>query len=115
MVSHAWPAVAHELDDFAARFDAFARTTPPPAAGFGYTDGFAFARTLPRDGADRQHPRRAAAGTRVDRGTDRACRGRRRGPFLGAALLHEPLRLLIVHRTPRFGRRTFAIRLGRRR
>jgi hypothetical protein len=112
MVSHAWPAVAHELADFAARFDAFARTTPPPPAGFGYTDGLAFARTLPRDELSdsvRVELLLARASIAGPPSTPR----RRRSPFLGAVVLHEPLRLLIVHRTPGFGRRTFVIRLGR--
>lgn len=114
MVSAAWPAVAHELDDFAARFDAFARTTPPPPAGFGYTDGFAFARSL--------HDRELTDGIRVELLLARASIAGppgmprpRRSPFLAATVLHDPVRLLIVHRTPRLGRRTFAIRLGRRR
>jgi hypothetical protein len=114
MVSAAWPAVAHELDDFAERFDAFARTTPPPAAGFGYTDGFAFARTLRdeelTDGI-RVELLLARASIAGPPGLPRA----RRGVFVGAALLRAPRRLLIVHRTPRFGRNVVAVPLGRRR
>jgi hypothetical protein len=49
-VAAAWPALtiaAH--DQFATRFDEYACSTTPPAFGDGFTDGLAFARTLPLD------------------------------------------------------------------
>ena len=114
MVSGAWPALAHELDDFEQRFDAFARTAPPPAVGFGHTDGFAFVRTLPREELTdniRVELLLARASIAGPPGKPRP----RRGVFIGAALLRVPRRLLIVHRTPRLGRKLVAVPLGRRR
>jgi len=115
-VAGSWPALALALgDEFDARFDAFARTTPPPSYGFGYSDGLAFARTLPA-GELTEHARvelllaRAAIAGREGR-TLRA----RRGPFAGAIALSEPRRILIVMRVPGLGRRGLVIPLGRAR
>jgi hypothetical protein len=51
-VARAWPPVARALGErFAARFDAFARTTPLPTKGGPLADGWAFVQALARDEA----------------------------------------------------------------
>jgi len=86
----------------------------PPPVGFGYTDGFAFARTLRDDELTDAIRVELLLAHAVIAGRPDMPRPRR-NVFLGAIVLHEPLRLLIVYRTPRLGRRTSVIRLGRSR
>ncbi|HEV7808348.1 MAG TPA: hypothetical protein VGO80_21255 [Solirubrobacteraceae bacterium] len=112
----AWPALAIALGDgFAARFDAFARETPPPAFGFGTTDGLSFARTLSSDELtdDVRVELLLARALVVGRGA--AAMRARRGIFAGAVALHEPRRILIVLRLPRLGRRGLVVPLARAR
>ncbi len=114
VVQAAWPALALALGErFAARFEAYARSVPPPAAGHGFTDGLAFARTLARDEltADARVELLLARAVVV---TGRAGAFRdRRGLFAGALSLHDPRRLLVVLRAPGVGRRQLVVRLGR--
>lgn len=115
MVAGDWPAVAGGLgESFAARFDAFARTTPPPRFGFGYTDGLAFTRTLSDDELSDDMRVELLLARAVVTGSPGELRARR-GAFLGAVMLRAPRRLVIVHRTPRLGRRVHVVALGRAR
>lgn len=95
----AWPALAQGLgEDFEPRFDAFARAVAAPAVGGALCDGLSFACSLP--GGALSEPARVelllarAQLARVHGGGHR----RRRGVFLGALVLHEPRRLLLVWR-----------------
>jgi hypothetical protein len=112
-VAGAWPSLTLDLGErFAAAFDAYALTTPPPAFGDGLTDGLGFARTLGRaeltdDGRVELLYARALAGGRG------AAPRRRRGIFARALWLHEPRRILIVLRAPGIGRRQVVLALGR--
>lgn len=108
-VAAAWPALtiaAH--DQFAARFDEYARSTTPPAFGDGLTDGLAFARALPPDILTEEALiellfARALA-------TERAGALRpRRGIFLKTLTLHNPRRILLVLRAPGIGRHAVVI------
>jgi hypothetical protein len=113
-VAAAWPALAISLgEDFAARFDAFARAVPPPAHGFGFTDGLAFARTLPAAalGDDARVELLLARGVIARRGG--ALRPRR-GVFAGAIALRAPHRVVIVLRAPGLGRRVLVVAPARR-
>ena len=115
-VAGAWPALAIALGvGFAARFDAFARETPPPAFGFGTADGLAFARTLSPDerGDDVRVELLLARALVAGRGAG-AMRARR-GLFAGATVLREPRRILIVLRVPGLGRRGLVVPLARER
>ena len=113
-VAVAWPALALALGDgFAARFDAFARATPPPAFGFGTTDGLAFARTLPAgELSDDARVELLLARAAVAGRAGRALRARR-GIFAGAIALREPRRILLVLRLPALGRRGLVVPFGR--
>lgn len=109
-VQAAWPALAIALaDDFEPRFETFARAVPPPATGWGLTDGLAFARSLPRaelSGDARVElllARAAVATARDGRVRDR------RGVFVGALALREPPRILVVVRAPLVGRRQVSL------
>ena len=113
-VQSAWPALAIGLgEEFERRFEAFARAVAPPAVGWGFTDGLAFARSLPRreltgDARVELLLARAVAVTR------RGGRVReRRGLFLGALAVREPPRILVVLRAPVAGRRHLVVSLAR--
>jgi hypothetical protein len=96
-VAGAWPALAHELDGFGARLDAFARTTDAPRSGDPLEDGLAFARSL--------DPSRLDDAARAELLLARAAL-RRRGLFVAAARLRRPYaRLLVVARLPGLGPR----------
>jgi hypothetical protein len=115
-VAASWPALALALgDEFDARFDAFARATPPPSFGFGYSDGLAFARTLPAaeltDAARVELLLARAAIAGRDARTLRA----RRGPYARAIALRDPRRILVVMRVPGLGRRGLVVPLALRR
>jgi hypothetical protein len=115
-VAGAWPALAVGLGErFAPRFDAFARATPPPAYGFGYGDGLAFARSLAREELTGEIRVELALARAVIAGRCASALRRRRGVFLGAVSLRDPRRILIVSRTPGLGRRTLVVSLGRER
>jgi len=98
--ARAWPALARGLGaDFARRFAAYARATPPPDAG-GLGDGLAFSQALARgqhlpDGALIE---RMLANTRVKLRRNRLAA--RRGPRLTAAITARPRRLMIVVSLP---------------
>lgn len=114
MVAGAWPTLKIGLgESYDARFDAFARAAPPPRHGFGYTDGLAFARTLGDDELTDDMRVELLLARAVIAGRPGEPR-RRRGMFVGAVILRAPRRLLIVHRTPRLGRRSHVLALGRR-
>jgi hypothetical protein len=115
-VAGAWPALAIALGDgFAARFDAFARQTPPPAFGFGTADGLAFARTLsPDELTDEVRVELLLARALVAGRAGGAMRARR-GVFAGAVALREPRRILLVLRLPGLGRRGVVVPLARER
>jgi len=105
-VARAWPALARGLGaDFAGRFTAYARATPPPDAG-ALADGLAFSRAL----APEQHLpddvliERMLATTRVKPGHNRIAARR---PRLTATLTAPPRRLLIVVTLPPIGARFF--------
>ncbi|MDX6718913.1 MAG: hypothetical protein QOJ63_1167 [Solirubrobacteraceae bacterium] len=113
-VAAAWPALSVTLGErFAARFDDFARGTPPPAWGDGVADGLAFARMLSPD--ELSEPARvelllARAVVSGPAGVPRP----RRGVFVGARSLHGPRRIVVVLRAPGIGRRELVVALGRR-
>ncbi|MEY2515570.1 MAG: hypothetical protein QOJ89_2928 [bacterium] len=112
-VAGAWPALALALgDEFDARFDAFARATPPPAFGFGYTDGLAFARTLAAGELTGDARVELLLARAAIAGRDGAWRARR-GVFAGAMAVGDPARVLIVLRLPVIGRRLLVVPLGR--
>jgi hypothetical protein len=102
-VARAWPALALALgDEFASRFDAYARAADLPASGDPLEDGLEFARShagggpLPDD-------------VRVEMLLARAAL-RRHGLFARAAWLRRPLpRLLVVVRLPWLGARHLAL------
>jgi hypothetical protein len=112
---HAWPALTIALGPrLDTHFDAFARTTGPPAFGEGLTDGLAFVTSLAptmQFGDD----------VRVDLLLARAIVVRahreggewrpRRGPFVRVARLRRPHRLLVVVHAPLLGRRCWSMRL----
>ena len=112
-VQAAWPALAVALGDgFEPRFEAYARSVPPPAFGHGFTDGLAFARSLPRaeltdDARVEVLFARAVVSGRAGTFRDR------RGVFAGGLALSEPRRLLLVWGAPVAGRRRLVVRLGR--
>jgi hypothetical protein len=112
-VQSAWPALELALGEgFEARFEAYARSAAPPAAGDGFTDGLEFARTLSRadltgDARVELLLARAVVSGRAGRLRDR------RGVFLGAIALREPRRLLVVWRAPVVGRRVLVLPLAR--
>jgi hypothetical protein len=115
-VAGAWPALAVGLGDrFAARFDAFARGTPPPAFGFGHGDGLAFARSLAREELTDETRVELLLARAVIAGRSAGTLRGRRGVFLGAVSLRDPRRIVIVSRTPRLGRRTLVVPLARER
>ena len=115
-VRPAWPALAVALGaSFDERFDAFARTTGPPAFGEGLADGLAFVSSLAR-------PQELGDDVRVELLFARALlvRDRRRGggdwrprraPYVHIARLHHPHRLLFVVHLPGLGRRHAAVAL----
>lgn len=114
IVAKAWPALVLELGErFDARFDAFARVAAAPASGGGVADGLAFVRTLEGTGrlGDDARVELLFARARSARGAGTA--RARRGPFLGAIVLREPRRLLVVVRLPRGGPRSLVVRAGR--
>ena len=114
-VASAWPALALALgDDFDARFDTFARATPPPAFGFGYTDGLAFASTLSAGDLSGDARVELLLARAAIAGRDGAWRARR-GVFFGATAASEPRRIVIVVRVPALGRRLLVVPLGRAR
>jgi hypothetical protein len=114
-VAGAWPALSVTLGErFAARFDDFARGTPPPAWGDGFADGLAFARTLAREELAEAAGIELLLARAVVRGRAGALRPRR-GVFVGARSLHEPRRILVVLRAPGIGRRELVVALRRRR
>jgi hypothetical protein len=113
-VAAEWPALAIALGDgFETRFETYARAVPPPAVGHGFTDGLAFARTLPRDEltddgrVELLFARAVVVSGRAGRFRDR------RGVFAGAQSLREPRRLLFVVRAPIVGRRVVVVPLAR--
>lgn len=109
-VRRAWPALAVALGErFGERFDAFARTQPPPACGAGLADGLAFATSRFARGALGDDVRveialaRAAVVLRSGRWRPR------RGVFAAVLALTAPYpRLLVVVRLPRLGVRRAA-------
>jgi hypothetical protein len=114
-VANTWPGLAASLgDEFAPRFDQYARSLPPPAWGGGMTDGLVFARRLPA--ADLHDEIRIellfARADIVSGRRDRPPR-KRRGVFAAALLLHNPRRILIALRMPGLGRRNIVIALPR--
>jgi hypothetical protein len=112
-VAGAWPALRVTLGErFAARFDDFARGTPPPAWGDGFVDGLAFARTLPRDELTEAVRIELLLARAVVSGRAGAPR-ERRGLFVGVRSLHEPRRILVVLRAPGIGRRQLVVALER--
>jgi hypothetical protein len=112
-VAAEWPAVAVTLGErFESSFEAYARAVPPPAVGHGFTDGFAFARTLSGDELTDDVRvellfARAVVSGRSGRFRDR------RGLFASALSLREPRRVVVVLRGPVVGRRFFVVPLGR--
>ena len=113
-VASAWPALALALgDEFDARFDAFARDTPPPAFGFGYTDGLAFALTLAAGELSGDARVELLLARAAIAGRDGAWRARR-GLFAGVTACSDPRRVVFVVRVPMLGRRLLAVPLGRR-
>jgi hypothetical protein len=115
----AWPALTVALGaSFDARFDAFARTTGPPAFGEGVADGLAFVSSLAREeqlGDDVRVEILFARAILVrDRRGDRGWRPRR-DLFLRVARLRHPHRLLLVVHLPLAGRRHASLRLRLRR
>jgi hypothetical protein len=102
-VERAWPALARCLGaHWSARFTAFARTTPPPAAGGPLADGLAFARTLPAGDLDDE--------ARTERFFVELHRARL---AVRAAWLPQAGRLLLGVRLPWLGARLLALRLLR--
>ena len=103
-VAAAWPALtiaAH--DQFATRFDEYARSSTPPAFGDGLTDGLAFARTLPLDILTEEALIELLFARALV--TERAETLRpRHGIFLKTLALHNPPRILLVLRAPGIGR-----------
>jgi hypothetical protein len=114
-VANAWPALSVALGErFAARFDDFARRTPPPAWGDGFADGLAFARTLPRVELT-EAVRIELLFARVAMTGRTGALRERRGVFVNARALHEPRRILVVLRAPGIGRRQLVVAFGRSR
>lgn len=104
-VRRAWPALAHALGaELEQRFGAYARTTPPPAAG-APADGLAFARSLRREGV------RLPAQVRVELALAQASLPRRT-PFATGVLARDPRRLVVVLAWP--GGRVRTVALGPR-
>jgi hypothetical protein len=99
-VADAWPAVAAELgEEFAGRFDAYARgTAGPPAAGGAIADGQAFVASLADPPSDAVRVELLFARAVIGRGRRRP--RPRRGPFVGAIWLRDPRRLLVLARLP---------------
>ncbi len=113
IVAKAWPALVPELGErFDERFDAFARGAAAPASGGGVADGLAFVLTLEGAGrlGDDARVELLFARARFARGAGTA--RARRGAFLGAIVLREPRRLLVVVRLPRGGPRSLVVRAG---
>jgi len=114
-VRHAWPALTVALGaTFDERFDAFARTTGPPAFGEGLADGLAFVSSLAPAhelGDDVRvelvFARAILVRVRRDGGGWRP----RRGPFARIARLRHPHRLLFVVHLPRLGPRHASVAL----
>ena len=112
-VAKTWPALAFALGSRVdERFDAFARSTAPPAVGGALADGLAFASTLdPGELSEDARVEVLVARARlVHRG---ATLRRRRGPFLRVIALHEPRRLLVVAQIARGSTRVRTVPLGR--
>lgn len=111
LVAASWPAVAHALGDrYLTRFEHFARTTPPPSVGDGLGDGLAFASSIVDLAAsdDVRVEILLARGLFTLRDGTAAPR---RAPYLSAARLRHPKRMLMVAYLPGVGRYHVAIRL----
>jgi hypothetical protein len=108
-VAAAWPALARGMGgEFAGRFGAYARATPPPDGG-ALGDGLAFSHILARERhlPDGALVERMLATTRVKlRGNRLAAR---RSPRLAAAITGRPRRLVIVISIPPIGVRLVAL------
>jgi hypothetical protein len=115
-VAGAWPALEIALGDgFGARFDAFARETPPPAFGFGTSDGLAFARTLPAHALTDDVRVELLLARALVAGRAAVAMRARRGVFARAVALREPRRIVVVVRLPGLGRRGLVVPLARSR
>jgi hypothetical protein len=112
---HAWPGLTVALGaSFDERFDAFARTTGPPALGEGLADGLAFVSSLapaPALGDDVRVELLFARAILVRERRDGGGWRLRRGPFVRVARLRHPHRLLFVVHLPRLGRRHASVAL----
>jgi hypothetical protein len=88
--------------DFAGRFTAYARATPPPDAG-ALADGLAFSRALARQQhlPDEALIERMLATTRVKLRRNRLAA--RHGPRMTAAITARPRRLMIIVSLPPIG------------
>jgi hypothetical protein len=112
-VALAWPALALALgEDFESRFEAYARSAPPPALGHGFTDGLEFARTLARAELSDDARVELLLARVVAAGSGGAVRPRR-GVFAGAAMVRDPRRAVVVVRLPIAGRGVYVVPLGR--
>ena len=111
-IRHAWPALMVALGaSFDERFDAFARTTGPPAFGEGLTDGLAFVSWLARGEELGDDVRVEMLFARAIVVCSRRGWHMRRTPFLRVARLRHPHRLLAVVHVPRLGRRSATLAL----
>jgi len=110
---HAWPALTVALGpSFDERFDAFARTTGPPAFGEGLADGLAFVSSLARQEQLDDNVRVEILFARAILVRDRRGWRPRRGLFVRVARLRHPQRLLFVVYVPRWGRRVATVALS---
>jgi hypothetical protein len=102
-VAKVWPALARALGaDFAGRFAAYARATPPPDGG-ALADGLAFSRVAARQQClpDDARIERLLATTRVKLRRNRLTA--RRGPWLAATTTGRPRRVVIIVSLPPIG------------
>ena len=108
-VAQRWPGLGHALGtDFPVLFERYAHDVPPPVAGAGLADGYAFATSL--------DPTRLTDDARTELLLARALlklHGARvvprRGIFLATKVLAGPRRSLIVIHLPLLGRRQVAL------
>ena len=113
-VARAWPALTRELGaQYAERFVAYARVTPPPDAG-AFADGLAFSQVMARE-------QRLRGDARIEHMLATTCNklrhnrlAARRGPRLAAAITRPPSRLVIIVSFPPIGARLISIRLPAR-
>jgi hypothetical protein len=108
-VARASPALARGLDtDFADRFAAYARATPPPHGG-GLADGLAFSGILAREKRlpDDARIERLVATTRVKLRHNRLAA--RRMPRLAVTPISQRGRLVVIVSLPPIGARLFAL------